>query len=145
MAAGGAVVAFVLGQYLDRIAGLITVPGAVGLSVFAVFGAAKAQDHEMGWAQAIILGTITAAGGGTLRDTLIGQPPSVLSTGFYAVPALVGAAMTVTVRGLGAYGLPAVLVAAGVCFLIRILGVHFSLDAPHPPGMEENPAIPQQR
>ncbi len=139
VAAGGALIAFVLGRYLARITGLITVLDAVGLSVFAVVGAIKALDYEIGWAQAIILGAITAVGGGTLRDTLIGQLPSVLSTGFYAVPALIGAGITVAASGLGVHRLPAVLAAAGACFLIRMLGVHFSLNAPHPPWTREDP------
>lgn len=139
VATAGALVAFALGHFLDRLSGLITVLDTVGLSVFAVAGAIKALDHEIGWAQAIILGTLTAVGGGTLRDTLIGQLPSVLSTGFYAVPALIGAGIVVAASGLGVDRLPAVLVAAGACFLIRMLGVHFSLNAPHPPWMREAP------
>lgn len=144
VATAGALVAFALGHFLDRLSGLITVLDTVGLSVFAVAGAIKALDHEIGWAQAIILGTLTAVGGGTLRDTLIGQLPSVLSTGFYAVPALIGAGIVVAASGLGVDRLPAVLVAAGACFLIRMLGVHFSLNAPHPPWMREAPDAPER-
>lgn len=145
MAAGGALVAFILGRFLDQLSRLINVLDAVGLSVFAVSGAAKALEHEMGWTQAIILGTITAVGGGTLRDTLIGRLPSVLSTGFYAVPALMGAAITVLAIGLGGHGLPVVLLASGACFLIRMLGVRFSLSAPHSPGMPEEQKPPERR
>ena len=66
-----------------------------GLSLFAVTGAIKALDFGLGTAQAIILGAVTAVGGGTLRDVLIGKIPSVLSSGLYAVPALVGATIVV--------------------------------------------------
>lgn len=144
VAAAGALVAFALGRYLNRVAGLILVLDAVGLSVFAVTGATKALDFEIGTAQAVILGTITAVGGGTLRDTLMGQIPSVLSTGFYAVPALVGATIAVVATELGVYGLSASLTAAGVCLLIRLLGVRFSLNAPHPPWMRGDPETPEQ-
>jgi uncharacterized membrane protein YeiH len=81
VAAGGAFIAFLLGHRLHRIAGSITVLDAVGLSVFAVAGASKALDFGIGAPQAVILGTITGVGGGTLRDVLIRQIPSVLSTG----------------------------------------------------------------
>ena len=91
VAAAGAFIAFLLGHRLHRLAGSITVFDAIGLSVFAVTGASKALDFGLGPAQAVILGTITGVGGGTLRDVLIRQIPSVLSTGLYAVPALVAA------------------------------------------------------
>jgi uncharacterized membrane protein YeiH len=107
---------------------------AVGLSVFAVTGASKALDFGIGPAQAVILGTITGVGGGTLRDVLIRQIPSVLSTGLYAVPALVAAAITVAARSIGVYGWRAATVAAAACLLIRLLGVYLSLNAPEPPG-----------
>jgi uncharacterized membrane protein YeiH len=139
VAAGGAFIAFVLGRRLDRLAGAITVFDAIGLSVFAVTGASKALDFGLGPAQAVILGTITGVGGGTLRDVLIGQVPSVLRTGLYAVPALVGAAITVAATLLGVYGLPAAILAAAACLLIRLLGVHFSLHAPKPPETPSGP------
>ena len=134
VAAGGAFIAFVIGHRLHRLAGSITVLDAIGLSVFAVTGASKALDFGLGAAQAVILGTITGVGGGTLRDVLIRQVPSVLRTGLYAVPALVAATITVVTSRLGVYSWQAALVAAAACFLIRLLGVHFSLNAPEPPG-----------
>lgn len=141
VAAAGAFIAFFLGHHLDRLAGPIMVLDAVGLSVFAVTGASKALGFAagIGAVQAIILGTITAVGGGTLRDVLIREVPSVLSTGLYAVPALIGATITVTASRLGFSSWPVALVAAATCFLVRILGVRFSLDAPKPPGTRNQP------
>jgi uncharacterized membrane protein YeiH len=144
VAAGGAFIAFVLGHRLHRIAGSITVLDAIGLSVFAVTGASKALDFGLDAAQAVILGTITGVGGGTLRDVLIRQVPSVLRTGLYAVPALVAAAITVVTSRLGIYSWRAALVAAAACLLIRLLGVHFSLNAPEPPGATgRHPDLPE--
>jgi uncharacterized membrane protein YeiH len=145
VAAGGAFIAFLLGHRLHRLAGSIMVLDAIGLSVFAVTGASKAMDFGIGPAQAVILGTITGVGGGTLRDVLIRQVPSVLSTGLYAVPALVAAAITVAAISLGVYGWQAAIVAATACFLIRILGVYLSLNAPEPPGAARiHPDSPDQ-
>lgn len=133
IAAAGALIAFGFSHVLDRLAVPIEVLDAVGLSVFAVTGASKALEFGLGPAQAIILGTITAVGGGTIRDTLIRKIPSVMSEGLYAVPALVGAGLTVAAVLIGSFGLPALPIAAAVCFLIRLLGVYFKLDAPRPP------------
>jgi uncharacterized membrane protein YeiH len=133
VAAAGALIAFVFSQRLYRLAVPIEVLDAVGLSVFAVTGASKALEFGLGPAQAVILGAVTAVGGGTLRDALILRIPSVMRDGLYAVPALVGAAITVTAILIGFYGLPAALAAAAACLLIRLLGVHFGLNAPGPP------------
>jgi uncharacterized membrane protein YeiH len=145
VAAGGAFIAFVLGHRMRRLVGSITVLDAIGLSVFAVTGASKALDFGLGAAQAVILGTITGVGGGTLRDVLIRQVPSVLRTGLYAVPALVAATITVVTSRIGVYSWRAALVAAAACLLIRLLGVHFSLNAPEPPGAaRRHPDPPEQ-
>jgi uncharacterized membrane protein YeiH len=136
VAAGGGLVAFGLGQRLDRLVRPITVLDAVGLSLFAVTGASKALEFELGLSQAVILGAVTGVGGGTLRDVLVRQVPSVLSSGLYAVPALVGAAITVATIQAGVYGIPAALAAACACFAIRMLGVRFGINAPTPPGID---------
>jgi uncharacterized membrane protein YeiH len=134
LAAGGALVAFALSQWLDRLEIPIIVLDAVGLSVFAVIGASKAVSFGLDIGPAIILGIITGVGGGTIRDTLVRQIPSVLHSELYAIPALIGAAVTVATIRAGVYGIPAALAAAAVCFAIRMLGIRFSLNAPAPPG-----------
>lgn len=106
---------------------------AAGLSLFAVTGAAKALQFGLGPAQAVILGAVTGVGGGTLRDVLVRQIPSVLSSGLYAIPALIGALATVVVTELDVHGPVTAVGAAGLCFVIRMIGVHYDLDAPMPP------------
>jgi uncharacterized membrane protein YeiH len=133
LAVGGALVAFVLNHWLDRIGMSITVLDAVGLSVFAVIGASKAVEFGLGAGPAVLLGVITAVGGGTIRDALVGQVPTVLRSELYAIPALVAAAITVAAIGMDVYGLAAALGAAAVCFVIRMLGVRYHLNAPRPP------------
>jgi uncharacterized membrane protein YeiH len=132
VAAVGSLVAFLFGRSLDRLATPILVLDAAGLSLFAVSGALKGLEYGIGFGQAVILGAITAVGGGTLRDVLIREVPSVLTSGLYAIPALVGAFLVVAADRIGAAGLPAAIVAAGVCFAIRMLGVRYDLQAPRP-------------
>ena len=139
VAAGGGLIAFLFSRWLIRFPRPILVLDAAGLSLFAVTGAGKALELGVGPVQAIILGAITGVGGGTVRDVLIRQIPSVLSSGLYAIPALVGAAVVVAAAGGGVnqvLGAPVALGAAVVCFGIRMVGLHFDLDAPTPPGTE---------
>lgn len=131
-AACGGLLAFAMSGWLDRFDLSITVLDAIGLSVFAVLGASKAIDLGFGWGQAVIVGTITACGGGTIRDLLILRIPTVLRSEIYAIPALVAAAITVVVIHLDAYGIGTALAAAAVCFVIRMVGVRYGLNAPEP-------------
>lgn len=124
------------GHCLERLSGPTTVLDAVGLSLFAVTGASKALEFGLGAGQAVILGAVTAVGGGTIRDVLIGEIPTVLRSGLYAIPALVGALITVAAVRADVYGLPAALVAAVACFAIRTLGVRFGINAPAPRGID---------
>jgi len=133
VAAGGSLVAFWWAHGLERLSKPILVLDAAGLSLFAVSGALKALDSDMGFAQAVLLGAVTGVGGGTLRDVLIREIPAVLSSGLYAIPALVGAFVVVGADRAGAPELSSAVVAAGVCFVIRMLGVRFGIDAPTPP------------
>lgn len=138
VAAGGGLITFVFGRRLERLNMPITVLDAVGLSLFAVTGASKATVLGLGPAQAVILGTITGVGGGTLRDVLVQRIPSVLRSELYAIPALVGAAITVVASQLlGGYRPATAIGAAAVCFGIRMLGVRFDLNAPTPPAAPE--------
>jgi uncharacterized membrane protein YeiH len=129
----GGLVAFALASRLDRLTLPISLLDAAGLSLFAVTGASKALDYGLGAGQAVILGALTAVGGGTLRDVLIRRVPAVLHSGLYAIPALIGAAITVAATRAGLYGVVAAVVAAAACFLVRLLGIVFNLNAPRPP------------
>jgi uncharacterized membrane protein YeiH len=134
VAAIGGLVAFAFGGGLERVATPIMLLDAAGLSLFAVSGAIKGLDFGVGMAQAVILGAITGVGGGTLRDVLIGKVPAVLTSGLYAIPALVGAFVVVIGDAAGVGELPAAIVGAVACFAIRLFGVRFDIDAPGPPG-----------
>ena len=135
VAAAGSLVAIVFGRSLDRLATAIVVRDAAGLSLFAVSGALKAMSLDAGLGQAVILGVVTAVGGGTMRDMMIGRVPVVLRHELYAIPALAGALVMVTAQEVGAPEVPAAITAAVVCFVIRMLGVHYGIDAPRPPGV----------
>ena len=133
VATAGGLIAFLLGHRLERLSAPITVLDAAGLSLFAVTGASKALDFGLGAGQAVILGAITAVGGGTLRDVLVRRVPAVLQSGLYAIPAIIGAAITVATIRTEVFGPVTAVAAAAVCFLVRMVGVRYDLNAPRPP------------
>lgn len=72
---------------------------ALGLSLFAVSGARKALEYDHNYQVAILLGMITAIGGGVLRDVLMNRVPVIFEKEIYASAALLGATIVV----LGSY------------------------------------------
>ena len=135
VAGGGSLLAFWFSRWLTRISTVIDVMDAAGLALFAVTGATKALALGAGPLQAVILGVVTAVGGGTLRDVLMRQVPSVLSSGLYAIPAMTGAIIVVALVENNLYsvlGVPVTIVAAVVVFAFRVVGLRLGLDAPRP-------------
>jgi uncharacterized membrane protein YeiH len=134
VAAGGALIAFFHSRQLrQRFTLPIELLDAAGLSLFCVTGATKSLEFGLGAGQAVILGAVTAVGGGTIRDILVRQVTTILTSGLYAIPALIGAAIAVTAVRTGVYGVPAALGAAAACFLIRLAGIRYNLNAPIAP------------
>jgi uncharacterized membrane protein YeiH len=108
---------------------------AIGLGVFAVAGALKAQAFGLGPVGAMLLGMLTGVGGGMLRDVLVAQVPAVLKAELYAIAALVGAGVVVLGNALG---LPMpVVVVAGVlaCTGLRLSAIRrgWTLPVAKPP------------
>jgi len=139
VAGGGALIAFFFSRALRRFALPIDLLDAAGLSLFCVTGATKSLQYGLGAAPAVILGAVTGVGGGTIRDVLVRRVPTVLTSGLYAIPALVGAAIAVTAVQTGVYGVPAALGAALACFLIRAAGIRYNLNAPVAPEAKKKP------
>ncbi|PVU82191.1 hypothetical protein DDP54_03290 [Cellulomonas sp. WB94] len=129
-AGAGAAAAWVIARPPRGLHRAIVVLDAIGLSVFCVTGAHKAIELGLQPAPAILLGAITAVGGGTLRDVLVGDVPSVLTSELYAIPALAGATVAALAGTSTAAAAPAAVLGAVLCFAIRMVGVHFDLHAP---------------
>jgi uncharacterized membrane protein YeiH len=119
---------------IERFYRPVAVFDAAGLSLFCVTGATKALEFHVGAVQAVLLGVITATGGGMLRDVLVREIPQVLRNELYAVPAMIGSAIVVGAFKLGYDLRAASIVAAMVCFIIRLLSLRFGIGLPAPPG-----------
>jgi uncharacterized membrane protein YeiH len=104
---------------------------AAGLSLFAVTGAQKALSYGHNAEVAVLLGIITAVGGGVMRDILLNRVPVILEKEIYASAALVGALIVV----LGTYikwlsNDWIAIIALIVCFTLRILALRFHWNLP---------------
>jgi uncharacterized membrane protein YeiH len=121
-------------RYRTQIQFAVLVFDAAGLAVFCVAGTAKALAYHLGPIEAIALGTLTAVGGGILRDVLANEQPAVLraDSELYAVPAVLGSGVIVVVQYLGLYGSLAAGLAAVFVFVLRIVALRYGWHAPRP-------------
>jgi uncharacterized membrane protein YeiH len=112
------------------------VADALTLGLFAVSGTLKAEGHgyHLPVIQAALLGTVTATGGGVVRDVLLNEVPLVLQRELYAVPAFVGALSFALFRETSL--LPTgVIASAGAVLLtagLRLVSVWRDWHAPRP-------------
>ncbi len=110
---------------------LFAVLDALGLALFAITGAEKALDHgSNGWV-VVILGTLTAVGGGVTRDLLLGGIPSVLTSSVYASAAAAGALAVFVAARLRLSPPAAMTIGFVVCATLRILAIAFDWQLPH--------------
>jgi len=112
----------------------IVVMDAVSLSLFCVIGADKAIRANLWWLAAIMLGIVTAVGGGVLRDVLTDSIPAVLKPGgLYAVAAFAGSAVFVLmVLWLPVAKPVALAVAAVLAFSLRVGSLALGWRSPEP-------------
>jgi uncharacterized membrane protein YeiH len=89
-----AVVTFFAHPLLRRWTFTVLLFDAAGLGLFCVTGTLKALKFGLGPLQAVLLGVMTAVGGGVLRDITARETPALVQadSSLYAIPAAVGAA-----------------------------------------------------
>ena len=132
VAAAGGVLVCLVGHRLGRVARSLTALDAAGLSLFAVTGTTTALAAGLGPVQAVLLGGMTAVGGGTVRDVLVRRTPEILTGGLYAVPALLAGVVVVLADALSLSGPLLAGGAAALCFTVRMVGVARRVDLPGP-------------
>jgi uncharacterized membrane protein YeiH len=130
VAFSGAALVFFLHPYVRAIpVPALQVLDAAGLAMFAIAGTQKAVLHRMNPMVAVMLGTITGVGGGTIRDVLLNQIPNVLRFEVYATAALVGSICMIVAKRLRFPSGVAGGIGAVVCFSIRVISLwrHWNL------------------
>lgn len=96
---------------------------SIGLALFCVIGITKtlAIDYPM-WV-AVIMGIITGAFGGVIRDILINEEPLVFRKDIYATACLAGSLVYWLLRNTGCSVMVQQLACAAVIIVIRVLKI----------------------
>jgi uncharacterized membrane protein YeiH len=103
---------------------------AVGLAVYAVFGAVKALQLGVPALPAVMMGIITACVGGVIRDVLAGVPSIILRPEIYVTAAALAAALSVGLILMGIPVLWASIIGANAGLGLRALAITRGLSIP---------------
>ncbi|MFD1713865.1 trimeric intracellular cation channel family protein [Amnibacterium flavum] len=131
VAVAAAIVGMLLQQVFSRLDFTITALDALTIGLFGAIGTSKALSLGLPVIPAVFIGTVSAVGGGVVRDLLLGLPVALMHVGsLYAVAAGVGTVLLVAVERFGA----PIQVAAIVCVVattaIRLLAVRYGWSLP---------------
>ncbi len=128
--AGALLIVIVSGPYLIRFNNTFFIFDAIGLGLFTVVGIEKTLAAGFPLWVGIIMGTITGAAGGVLRDILINEEPLIFRKELYALACVFGGVVFGLCQwtGLGA-GTTEVATALSV-IAARVVAVHFGLKLP---------------
>jgi len=103
----------------------------VAISLFAAAGADKAMLYGLGGWACVLMGTMTAVGGGMLRDVFLGDVPQIFRhSNLYALCAVMGSLVYWLVAQLDVNRIWAVIACFVVTIGLRRLSLRFDIQTP---------------
>jgi uncharacterized membrane protein YeiH len=129
-----ALVAAFFYELANKLRGTLLLIGALSMGLFAVAGTDKAILAGLEWVPVILLGTITAIGGGVVQAMLLGEVPAVLKPGtLTASAAFAGAATYVLlVEWLGIVKPVAMTACVVMVVSLRLVSIKFGWESTTP-------------
>lgn len=129
----------IFGKYLIRQNSTWFIFDTIGLGMFTVTGIEKTLMQSEGYPfwTAVIMGTITGAAGGVLRDVFRGEVPLIFRKEIYALACVVGGIGYYICLELGMNHLICGLVCDTCVIIMRILAVRYGLHLPILKGEED--------
>ncbi len=126
---GAALLVWIIGNRGWRFRALLWLD-ALGLAAYSVVGTAKALNLHVHPFSAIIMGVLTTAFGGIIRDVLAGEPNLLLRREIYITAALLGAGLFALLQSLHMAFWPAAIIAFVAAFALRACAILFDLRLP---------------
>lgn len=130
-------IVIVLGRYLIRLNNTFFIFDAIGLGLFTVVGIEKTLAAGFPLWVAIIMGTLTGAAGGVLRDILINEEPLIFRKEIYALACVFGGVVFWACEQVGITGAVLQITTAAAVIALRIVAVHYGLKLPTLKGEEK--------
>ena len=119
-----------IARSLIRFTKLFLILDAFALSAFVILGTQKVLEHGMPASIAVLSGMITGVCGGMLRDILCNDIPLVLRKELYAVIALAGAILFITLDHFQISANINVIITLISIFTARLLAIFFHIEIP---------------
>ena len=119
-----------LGKWMEPLKNAWFVFDTFGLALFTIAGIQRSLDAGQAFWVAIIMGCITGAAGGVIRDVLLNNEPVIFQREIYAMASVAGG---ITYWTLDYYNSPievTVIVTFLLICLIRFLAVRYHLSLP---------------
>ena len=104
----------------------------LGAAMFGIGGAYKAYELGFAWPIGpLMMGVITAIGGGLIRDVLAGRKTLLMSDEVYAMPVVIGClVMLLTLQFSPEHGPEGLLAGTVIAFSLRAAAIFWSLRLP---------------
>ena len=102
----------------------------IGLALFTVVGCGKALALGHPFWVAIIMGSITGAAGGVIRDVLINETPLIFRKEIYAMACVVGGTVYWACWKFGADAFVCQVAGGVTVFVVRVLSVKYNICLP---------------
>lgn len=112
-------------------AGTLLYADAIGLAMFSITGAQIAERAGLPAIAGVVLGTITGAAGGVVRDVLSAEIPLILRRGnLYASAAILGTSVYFALVALGSSRFVATWVGMMIVAAVRLASIVWRLQLP---------------
>jgi uncharacterized membrane protein YeiH len=109
----------------------LDVADALGLALFSIVGTQVAERAGLPALSCVLLGAVTGAAGGAIRDVLTARVPLVLQQGsLYAAAAIAGTSLYVVLARLGLENRTAALTGMAVVAGLRLAAIWWGLTLP---------------
>ena len=118
------------GKYLIHLHNTFFIFDSIGLALFTVVGVGKSLSVGYPFWVAIIMGSITGAAGGVIRDVFINEIPLIFRKEIYAMACVVGGTCYWLCDSLGMQSYAYQVMAGTTVFIVRILAVKFKICLP---------------
>jgi protein Yads len=120
----------VFAKYVERLSNTWFVFDTLGLALFTIAGLQKALALGHPFWVAIIMGCITGAAGGVVRDVLLNNVPVIFQKEIYAMASIAGGALYWALYALGVeIGITVVSCFLFIC-LVRFLAMRYHISLP---------------
>ena len=125
-------------QYLIKLNNTFFLFDSVGLALFTVVGATKSIELGYSFWVAIIMGSITGAAGGVIRDVFINEIPLIFRKEIYAMACVVGGIVLWLCYLIGLENYISQIACGATVFITRIIAVKYKVTLPILKGEPEN-------